>query len=124
MSTAFTRERDAKKAAKEAKAKAEKEAKNKQQQDKVIAEFNEKKAQADSAADPIGKLKAWCSKPPYLDLYQEVKRTTYIAVIESISALSKEQADAGLWNALELKEASILHKYINAAGNQIEAADE
>ena len=73
MATAFTRERDAKKAAKEAKMKAEKEAKNKQQQDKVVAEFNEKKAAADAASDPIGKLKAWCSKPPYLDLTEDVK---------------------------------------------------
>ena len=68
MATAFTRERDAKKAAKESKAKAEKEAKNRQQQDKVNAEFNEKKAAADATADPIGKIKAYCTKPPYLDL--------------------------------------------------------
>ena len=73
MATAFTRERDAKKAAKEAKAKADKDAKNKQQQDKVQGEFNEKKAAADGASDPIGKIKAWCSKPPYLDLTQDVK---------------------------------------------------
>ena len=42
MSTAFTRERDAKKAEKDAKRKAEKEEKNRQIQAKVVEEFNEK----------------------------------------------------------------------------------
>ena len=78
MATAFTRERDAKKAAKEAKAKADKDAKNKQQQDNVQGEFNEKKAAADGASDPIGKIKAWCSKPPYLDLTQDVKVSRHL----------------------------------------------
>lgn len=42
MATAFTRERDAKKDAKKAKASAAKEEKNRQQQAKVVEEFNEK----------------------------------------------------------------------------------
>ena len=42
MATAFTRERDAKKEAKRAKAAAEKEEKNRQQQAKIVEEFNEK----------------------------------------------------------------------------------
>ena len=42
MSTAFTRERDAKRAAKEAKKKADKEEKERVQQAKVVEEFNEK----------------------------------------------------------------------------------
>ena len=73
MSTAFTRERDAKRAAKEAKKKADKEEKERAQQAKVVEEFNEKQTQANAASDPCGKLKAWCSKPPYLDLGNEIK---------------------------------------------------
>ena len=73
MSTQFTRERDAKKAAKEAKKKADKEEKNRQIQAKVVEEFNEKEAAANAAGDPMQKLKAWCSKPPYNDLTNDVK---------------------------------------------------
>ena len=73
MSTAFTRERDAKKASKDAKKKAEKEEKNRIQQAKVVEEFNEKQSAADAATDSIQKLKAWCSKPPYLDLTNDIK---------------------------------------------------
>ena len=73
MSTAFTRERDAKRAAKEAKKKADKEEKERAQQAKVVEEFNEKQTQANAAGDPCAKLKAWCSKPPYLDLGNEIK---------------------------------------------------
>ena len=68
MATAFTRDRDAKRDAKKAKAKAEKEEKNRQIQAKVVEEFNEKQTAAGAAGDPVQKLKAWCSKPPYLDL--------------------------------------------------------
>ena len=78
MSTAFTRERDAKKANKEAAKKAAKEEKERAQQAKVDQEFSEKQAKADSAADDLQKLQAWCSKPPYLDLTNNVKRATYI----------------------------------------------
>jgi len=73
MATSYTRERDAKKEAKKAKSNAAKEEKNRQQQAKVVEEFNEKQTNAGAAADPVGKLKAWCQKPPYLDLTQEVK---------------------------------------------------
>ena len=73
MSTAFTRDRDAKKAAKKAKKQGEKEEKERAQQAKVDEEFAEKQAAANAAADPIGKIKAWCSKPPYLDLTNNVK---------------------------------------------------
>ena len=78
MATAFTRERDAKKEAKRAKAAAEKEEKNRQQQAKIVEEFNEKQANANGASDPVGKLKAWCSKPPYLDLTNDVKVSVYL----------------------------------------------
>ena len=67
------REREAAKEAKRAKAAAEKEEKNRQQQAKVVEEFNEKQTNAAGAGDPVGKLKAWCSKPPYLCLSGEVK---------------------------------------------------
>ena len=73
MSTAFTRERDAKRDAKVAKKKADKDEKNRQIQAKVVEEFNEKDTAAASAADPIQKLKVWCSKPPYADLTNDVK---------------------------------------------------
>ena len=73
MATVFERERDAKRDAKAAKRKAEKDEKNRQQQAKVVEEFNEKEAAANAAGDPIQKLKAWCSKPPYLDLTNDVK---------------------------------------------------
>ena len=73
MSTAFTRERDAKKASKDAKKKAEKEEKNRIQQAKVVEEFNEKQSAADAGADSIQKIKAWCQKPPYLDLTDDIK---------------------------------------------------
>ena len=53
-----------------------------------------------------------------------MQRATYVAIMEQVNALSKEQQDTSLWNGLDLKEAAIFHKYINAAGNQIEAGDE
>ena len=43
------------------------------QQEKVDQEFAEKQANVQSAPDDIQKLKAWCSKPPYLDLSRNVK---------------------------------------------------
>ena len=52
------------------------------------------------------------------------QRATYVAIFEQVNALSKEQQDTALWNGLDLKEAAIFHKYITAAGNQIEAGDE
>ena len=73
MATAYTRERDSKRDAKAAKAKADKEEKNRQQQAKVVEEFNAKKASADGSSDAVQKIKAWCQKPPYLDLTNEVK---------------------------------------------------
>lgn len=73
MSTAWEREQNAKKAAKAAKSKADKEAKEAAQQGKVMEEFNEKQTNADATADPVQKLKAWCSKPPYSDLGNDVK---------------------------------------------------
>ena len=73
MSTAFTRERDAKRAEKAAKKKAAQEEKNRQIQAKVDEEFNEKQAAAAAAGDPVQKLKAWCQKPPYTDLTNNVK---------------------------------------------------
>ena len=76
MSTQFTRERDAKKAEKSAKRKADKDEKNRQIQAKVVEEFNEKEAAANAAGDPIQKIKAWCSKPPYADLTNDVKVST------------------------------------------------
>ena len=81
MSTAFTRERDAKKAEKANKRKAEKEEKNRQIQAKVVEEFNEKEAAANAAGDPIQKLKAWCSKPPYTDLTNDVKVSTKLSML-------------------------------------------
>jgi len=71
--TAFQVEQEAKKSAKAAKAAAAKQEKERAQQDKVIQEFNEKQAAASSASDAVGQLKAWCSKPPYLDLTTEYK---------------------------------------------------
>ena len=79
MSTAFTRERDAKRAAKAAKKKADKEEKNRQIQAKVDEEFNEKQAAAAAAGDPVQKLKAWCQKPPYADLTNNVKVSRNLA---------------------------------------------
>ena len=81
MATAFTRERDAKKAAKDAKKKAEKEEKERQQQAKVMEELNEKQAAVDAAGDPMQKIKAWCQKPPYLDLTNDVKVSVYLIKI-------------------------------------------
>ena len=71
--TAFQVEQEAKKSAKAQKAAAAKQAKEDAQQEKVIQEFNEKQAAANSAADAVGQLKAWCQKPPYLDLTTEYK---------------------------------------------------
>ena len=76
--TAHEREVAAKKEAKRAKAAAEKAEKQRQVQAKVVEEFNEKKTQADAAADVCGKVKAWCSKPPYLDAGVEVKVSSRI----------------------------------------------
>ena len=73
MATVFERERNSKRDAKKVKAKADKEEKNRQIQAKVVEEFNEKTTAAAAAADPVQKLKAWCSKPPYADLTTEVK---------------------------------------------------
>ena len=73
MTTSFTKERDAKLAAKVAKKKAETDEKERQQQAKVVEEFTDKQTKAAAAADPMGKLKAWCNKPPYLDLTNEIK---------------------------------------------------
>ena len=73
MSTAWTREQEAKKAKKAAAKKAEKEKKEREQQAKVVEEFNEKQSAADAAGDSIQKIKAWCQKPPYLDLTDEIK---------------------------------------------------
>ena len=56
----FLKERDAKKAAKKSSKAAEKEAKYKQIQDKVVAEYNEKRVAAEAAGDPMQKIKAWC----------------------------------------------------------------
>ena len=67
------KEREAAKEAKRAKAAAEKEEKNRQQMAKVVEEWNEKQANAASASSPVDKLKALCSKPPYLDITGEVK---------------------------------------------------
>ena len=45
----------------------------------------------------------------------DFQRQTYVNVIELIQALSKDQAETGLWQVLQLSEAAIFHKYINAA---------
>ena len=71
------REQDEKKASKKSKKDNEKSSKEKQQQDKVVAEFNEKQTKAESAATPVEKIKAWCSKPPYLDLTDEIKVSSH-----------------------------------------------
>lgn len=52
--TAFQVEQEAKKSAKAQKAAAAKQAKEDAQQEKVIQEFNEKQAAANSAADAVG----------------------------------------------------------------------
>ncbi len=73
MATVWEREQIAKKDAKKSKASAAKQEKDAAQQAKVNEEFNEKKTAASSAGDPVAQLKAWCQKPPYLDLTNDVK---------------------------------------------------
>ena len=45
-------------------------------------------------------------------------------VMEQVKALSKDQAETGLWQVLSLSEAAIFHKYINAANRQLALGDE
>ena len=125
MQTAYQREQAAKKGAKKDKKANEKAEKERVQQEKVLAEFLEKQTAAQAAAnDPVAQLKAWCSKPPYLDLTEEIKKNTYNLIITCISQLSKAQQETALWQALDIKEAAILHKYMTAAGNQINKGDQ
>ena len=123
MATVFERERNAKRDAKKTKAKADKEEKNRQIQAKVVEEFNEKQTAAAAASDPVQKLKVWCSKPPYTDLTGEVKRNTFVQVMTNISQLSKDQMENQIFTTMEVKEAAILHKYMSAAGYQIDSGD-
>ena len=44
-------------------------------------------------------------------------------MITNMAALSKDMIDNQLFSSLDIKEAAILHKYITAAGNQINADD-
>ena len=80
MSTAWEREQIAKKEAKKSKVSAAKQEKDAAQQAKVNEEFNEKQAGANAASDPVGQLKAWCQKPPYLDLSQDVKVSRLVLI--------------------------------------------
>ena len=45
-------------------------------------------------------------------------------VMEQVKALTKDQAETGLWQVLSLNEAAIFHKYINAANRQLALGDE
>ena len=78
VETEWTRKQAEKKAAKAAKAKAEKESKDAARQGKVVEEFNEKKTNADKTSDPVEKLKAWCTKPPFNDLGSDVKVSRFM----------------------------------------------
>ena len=125
MQTTYQKEQMAKKNAKKDKKSNEKAEKERIQQEKVLTEFLEKQTAAQAAAsDPVQQLKAWCSKPPYLDMTEEIKRNTFNLIMTCMSQLNKAQQETGLWQALDIKEAAILHKYMTAAGSQIRKGDE
>ena len=124
MSTAYERERASKKAEKKSKKKTDKAEKDRQQQAKVVEQHNEKLAAVNEASDPVGKLKAWCSKPPYLDLENEIKKACYMNVLQLIRDMPKATIEGPLFQTLDVKEAAILHKYITAANNRIMAGDQ
>lgn len=55
---------------------------------------------------------------------EEIKRNTFNLIMTCMSQLNKAQQETGLWQALDIKEAAILHKYMTAAGSQIRKGDE
>ena len=57
--------------------------KDTEQQAKVDGDYAAKLEAANAAGDAIGKLKAWCSKPPYDDLGVDVK-VSFPAILETM----------------------------------------
>merc|ERR1712032_39500 len=89
--------------------KAEKQAKK----DALVKEFEDKKAKANAAAG-VDKLKAWLDKPPYKSTNADVKKNTYMGVLNALRDISDADME-GMYSKLDIKEAAVLNKYFNLA---------
>merc|ERR1711966_24287 len=107
---------DIKKAEKQAKKDAQKkkdDERKAKEQDDLIKEFEDKKAKANAAAG-VEKLKAWLEKPPFKCTNADVKKNTYMGVLNALRDISDADLEC-MYSKLDIKEAAVLNKYYNLA---------
>merc|ERR1711966_234226 len=105
---------DIKKAEKQAKKDAQKkkdDERKAKEQDDLVKEFEDKKAKANAAAG-VEKLKAWLEKPPFKCTNADVKKNTYMGVLNALRDISDADME-GMYSKLDIKEAAVLNKQDN-----------
>ncbi len=104
-----------------------KELEKKQKQDQLEAqvtqEFAAKKSGTAPGGDALKHLALWLDNPPFKSNNVQLKRETFLAILNFIGQLKPDQVDKQLNTALDIKQGITLSKYIFKAFEVIDKGD-